>query len=249
MFNGQIVKVIIPALNEAASIGKVITAIPKWVDEIVVVDNGSTDQTSQIASKNGAHVVTEAQRGYGQACLRGMAAVGHCDIIVFLDADFSDYPEEMDLLVEPITKGQAEMVIGSRVKNSKAAQVLTPMQRIGNALTCRLIRLFWGGNFSDLGPFRAIRWSSLKSLEMNDRNYGWTIEMQIKAVRMGLTFREVPVSYRQRIGKSKISGTIKGSMMAGSKILWTILRQAVCRITAPPLKQKINRKTIEGLLK
>ena len=249
MVNGQIVKVVIQALNEAASIGKVIAAIPKWADEIIVVDNGSTDQTSQVASKNGAHVVTETQRGYGQACLTGMAAVEHCDIIVFLDADFSDYPEEIDLLVEPIAKGQVEMVIGSRVKSAKAAQVLTPVQRFGNALACRLIQLFWGGNFSDLGPFRAIRWSSLQSLRMNDRNFGWTIEMQIKAVRMGLSFREVPVSYRQRIGQSKISGTIKGSVMAGSKILWMILRYAVCRTTPQPLKQKMNRKTMKGVLK
>ena len=237
MFNGQIVKVIIPALNEAASIGKVITAIPKWTDEIIVVDNGSTDKTCDVANEHGAQVITEPHRGYGQACLAGMAAVEHCDIIVFLDADFSDYPEEMDLLVEPIARGQVEMVIGSRMKNSKTAQALTPVQRFGDALACRLIRLFWRGNFSDLGPFRAIRWSSLQSLGMNDRNYGWTIEMQIKAVRMGLSFGEVPVSYRQRIGKSKISGTIKGSVMAGSKILWTILRYAVCRTVPKPLKQ------------
>jgi glycosyltransferase involved in cell wall biosynthesis len=232
VFNEQTVKVIIPALNEASSIGKVITAIPKWVDEIIVVDNGSTDKTFDVAKEHGANVVKEPRRGYGQACLTGMATVGNCDIIVFLDADFSDYPEEMNLLVEPIAQKEAEMVIGSRVKSSKAAQVLTPVQRFGNALACRLIRLFWGGKFSDLGPFRAIRWSSLQRLAMNDRNYGWTIEMQIKAVRLGMNIKEVPVSYRQRIGQSKISGTVKGSIMAGSKILWTIMKYAICRVTS-----------------
>lgn len=229
MFNGQIVKVIIPALNEAESIGKVLAAIPKWVDETIVVDNGSTDETNQVAQMNGAHIVTEAQRGYGQACLKGLAVLGHCDIVVFLDADFSDYPKEMGLLVEPIANGQAEMVIGSRMKTAKAAEVLTPVQRFGNTLACKLIRLFWGGNFSDLGPFRAIRWSSLQTLDMRDRNYGWTIEMQIKAVQLNLAVQEVSVNYRKRIGQSKISGTLCGAMKAGSKILWTILYEAIRR--------------------
>lgn len=228
MFYEQTVKVIIPALNEALSIGKVIAAIPKWVNEIIVVDNGSTDKTFEVAKQHGAKVVKEPRRGYGQACLTGMAALEHCDIVVFLDADFSDYPDEMNLLVEPIADKQAEMVIGSRVKSAKADQVLTPVQRFGNALSCWLIRLLWGGNFSDLGPFRAIRWSSLQKLQMKDRNYGWTIEMQIKAVRMDMSIREVPVSYRKRIGKSKISGTVKGSVMAGIKILSTIFKYAIC---------------------
>lgn len=232
MFYEQTVKVIIPALNEALSIGKVIAAIPQWVDEIIVVDNGSTDKTFEVAKEHGAKVIKEPRRGYGQACLTGMVALEHCDIVVFLDADYSDYPEQMNLLVEPIVDKQAEMVIGSRVKSAKAAQILTPVQRFGNALSCWLIRLLWGGKFSDLGPFRAIRWASLQKLQMKDRNYGWTIEMQIKAVRLDMSIKEVPVSYRKRIGKSKISGTVKGSAMAGIKILSTILKYAICPITA-----------------
>jgi glycosyltransferase involved in cell wall biosynthesis len=246
MFKDQIVKIIIPALNEAESVGKVITSIPKWVDEIIVVDNGSTDKTFDVAKEHGANVVKEPRRGYGQACQTGMATVGDCDIIVFLDADFSDYPEEMNLLVEPIAKRNAEMVIGSRVKSSEATQVLTPVQRFGNALACRLIHLLWGGKFSDLGPFRAIRWSSLQSIAMNDRNYGWTIEMQIKAVRLGMNIKEVPVSYRQRIGQSKISGTVKGSIMAGSKILWTIMKCTICRVTPQPQSQNTKDKDCNG---
>lgn len=240
MFYDQTVKVIIPALNEALSIGKVIAAIPQWVDEIIVVDNGSTDKTFEVAKEHGAKVIKEPRRGYGQACLTGMAALEHCDIVVFLDADYSDYPEQMNLLVEPIVDKQAEMVIGSRVKSAKAAQILTPVQRFGNALSCWLIRLLWGGRFSDLGPFRAIRWSSLQKLQMNDRNYGWTIEMQIKAVRMDMSIREVPVNYRKRIGKSKISGTVKGSAMAGIKILSTIFKYAICPVTS---KYKTKTKT------
>ncbi|MBC8473009.1 MAG: glycosyltransferase family 2 protein [Phycisphaerae bacterium] len=232
MFYEQTVKVIIPALNEALSIGKVIAAIPQWADEIIVVDNGSTDKTFEVAKEHGAKVIKEPRRGYGQACLTGMVALEHCDIVVFLDADYSDYPEQMNLLVEPIVDKQAEMVIGSRVKSAKAAQILTPVQRFGNALSCWLIRLLWGGKFSDLGPFRAIRWASLQKLQMKDRNYGWTIEMQIKAVRLDMSIKEVPVSYRKRIGKSKISGTVKGSAMAGIKILSTILKYAICPITA-----------------
>ncbi len=242
MIHEQTVNVIIPALNEALSVGKVIAAIPEWVDEIIVVDNGSTDNTFQVANEHGAKVVKEPRRGYGQACLTGMAAIEHCDIVVFLDADFSDYPEQMNLLVEPITQTQAEMVIGSRVKSAKSAQVLTPVQRFGNALSCWLIRLLWKGKFTDLGPFRAIRWSSLQNLQMKDRNYGWTIEMQIKAVRLGMSVKEVPVNYRKRIGKSKISGSVNGFVKAGVKIIWTIIKYALCPATVKPNRLESSRQ-------
>jgi rSAM/selenodomain-associated transferase 2/rSAM/selenodomain-associated transferase 1 len=227
VFNGYTVKVIIPALNESASIGHVLSAIPEWVDEIIVADNGSTDDTADIAARHGGRVVYEPRRGYGQACLSGMAQLGHCDIVVFLDADFSDYPQQMNLLVESIAQGKSDMVLGSRTMRPESAAVLTPVQRFGNALSCRLMRIFWGKSYTDLGPFRAIKYSALRTLQMRDKNYGWTIEMQIKAVRAALRVSEVPVGYRQRIGSSKISGTIRGVFFAGSKILWTIFRQLI----------------------
>lgn len=216
------VSVIIPALNEEESIGKVIKAIPKWVDEIIVVDNGSTDQTNKFASDSGARVLFELKRGYGAACLKGIASLKFQDIIVFLDGDYSDYPEEMHLLVDPIISGRANLVIGSRKLGNKEKGALTVQARFGNWLACRLIRLRWGVIYSDLGPFRAIRYHDLISLAMQDTNYGWTVEMQLKAAIRNLKFREVPVSYRKRVGKSKVSGTIKGVVGAGYKILGTI---------------------------
>ena len=234
MLGGQSVKVIIPALNEAASIGKVLEDIPDEVDEIVVVDNGSSDDTAEVARAHGARVIREPRRGYGQACLAGMAAIGWCDIVVFVDADYSDYPEEMIHLVEPITRGQADFVIGSRVQGAQSAGCFTLPQRFGNALACCLMKLIWRHEFTDLGPFRAIRWSDLRSLKMQDRTYGWTVEMQIKALIKGLRVIEVAVGYRPRIGTSKISGTIRGVLGAGYKILGTIGRYALKR---PHLKQ------------
>lgn len=226
MLNDQKIKVIIPAYNEAASIAHVLKAIPTWVDEILVVNNGSTDATAELAAQNGARVVDEPRRGYGQACLVGIAELGSCDIVVFLDADFSDFPEEMDKLATPIARDQADMVIGSRKQTPESAAALTPVQKIGNRLACFLMGIVWRTNYTDLGPFRAIRCSCLRRLNMQDRNFGWTIEMQIKAIRAQLRIIEVAVKYRNRIGVSKISGTLRGVVGAGSKILWTIFRQA-----------------------
>ena len=220
--NGRRIGVIIPALNEEGAIGKVIEAVPDWVDYIVVADNGSRDQTSEVARNSGARVVREDERGYGAACLAGLQALPSSDIIVFLDGDYSDYPEDMEELVAPILMGGADMVIGSRVLGGAERGSLTPQQVFGNWLATRLIRLLWGARFSDLGPFRAIRDDALRKLEMEDRNFGWTVEMQVKAAKAGLKFAEVPVRYRQRIGVSKVSGTLSGTIKAGTKILSVI---------------------------
>jgi glycosyltransferase involved in cell wall biosynthesis len=223
------VAVIIPALNEEAAIGGVVGAIPAWVDDIVVVDNGSTDATAAIARDRGARVIREPRRGYGAACLAGLAALTEPDIIVFMDGDGSDVPSEMALLVDPIIQGQADLVIGSRVLGAREPGALTPQARFGNWLACRLIHLFWGQRYTDLGPFRAIRGRSLAGLDMQDRDYGWTVEMQVKAGRRGLRVGEAPVSYRRRIGASKISGTVRGVLGAGTKILYIIFREAFSR--------------------
>ncbi|MFH0822181.1 MAG: TIGR04283 family arsenosugar biosynthesis glycosyltransferase [Pseudomonadota bacterium] len=227
MRNGSRVAVIIPALNEEKSIGKVIAAIPRWVDDVVVVDNGSTDGTAGVAAEHGARVVNEQRRGYGSACLTGINHLKDPDVVVFMDGDFSDHPEEADLLVDPIVAGSADMVIGSRVTGNREAGALTPQAVFGNRLSCGLIALLWKTRFTDLGPFRAIRFIALQRLGMRDPDYGWTVEMQIKAAKQGLRCLEVPVSYRQRIGKSKISGTIRGVLGAGTKILYTILVAAL----------------------
>lgn len=217
------VTTIIPALNEEPSIGKVIAAIPDWVNEIIVVDNGSSDDTARVAADAGATVVSEPRRGYGQACQRGLAHVKASDVIVFLDADYSDYPGEMDLLVEPILSGQADMVVGSRTLLGNPRDSLTPQQRAGNRFACALIHLIWRTRYTDLGPFRAISRSALELLDLRDRDFGWTVEMQVKASQQKLCVREVPVSYRRRIGQSKISGTLKGTILAGTKIIYVIL--------------------------
>jgi uncharacterized protein len=233
MKNGTRIAVIIPALNEAQSIGKVISALPEWVDEIVVADNGSTDGTAEIAAHRGARVVLEPRRGYGSACLAAMAVVKNPDIVVFLDGDFSDYPEETGALVDPILSGQADMVIGSRTRGTREPGALTPQALFGNRLACGLIYLFWKVRYTDLGPFRAIRYDSLLRLNMRDPDYGWTVEMQVKAARQRLRVMEVPVSYRRRIGKSKVSGTVKGVLGAGTKILGTILAAAAGYLPGP----------------
>lgn len=220
------IRAIIPALNEEKAIASVLRDIPAWVSEVIVVDNGSTDATAVICRSMGATVVAEPHRGYGAACLRGMAALNaDTEVVVFLDGDYSDFPGEMDRLTDPIRAGAADMVIGSRVLGKREKGALLPVAIFGNWLTTRLLRWGWGAAYTDLGPFRAIRYSSLLALGMADRDFGWTIEMQVKAANLGLRSREVPVSYRKRIGTSKISGTVAGSWRAGRKILWIVARE------------------------
>ena len=221
------VSVIIPALNEAHSIAKVLNAIPDWVDEVIVADNGSKDGTEAVAEKNGARVVREPRRGYGSACLAGIDALDRPDIVVFLDADFSDHPEQMASLVDPILRDEVDMVIGSRILGKAERGALTPQARFGNRLACYLIRLFWGLRYTDLGPFRAIRYTTLQRFAMADPDYGWTVEMQIKAALQGVPVTEVPVDYRKRVGRSKVSGTFRGVLGASYKILSTIFLSAL----------------------
>ena len=225
----QSVDVIIPALNEQDALPLVLRDIPRPpVRRVVVADNGSTDRTAEVALKNGAEVVHEPERGYGAACLKALAhlAADPPDIVVFLDGDYSDHPDELLSLIDPIRAGDADMVVGSRTRGRQERGALSPQQRAGNAVACGALRLLYGVRYTDLGPFRAIRWGALRALGMQDRNYGWTIEMQIKAAQRGITYREVPVSYRQRIGVSKVSGTVRGSVSAGAKILWLLGRYA-----------------------
>lgn len=223
----QIVDVIIPALNEEAALPSVLREIRRPpVRRVIVADNGSTDRTAALASENGAEVVHEAERGYGAACLK---ALGYLvddppEIVVFLDGDYSDHPNELDDLIAPILAGDADMVIGSRARGVRERGALSPQQRVGNAIACSALRVLYGVRYSDLGPFRAIRWQTLQALDMQDRNFGWTVEMQIKAAQQAVPYREVPVSYRQRIGVSKVSGTLRGSVGAGIKILWLLGR-------------------------
>ncbi len=223
------VSLIIPALNEEKSIGAVLCDIPRrWVDEVIVVDNGSTDRTAAIAREAGVKVVHQPQRGYGAACLMGIASVTpESEIIIFLDADYSDSPEEIKDLIRPLLDGSTDLVIGTRTQEPAARVALSLQQRWGNGLATTLVRLLFGHRYTDLGPFRAIRRDALYRLGMSDTNYGWTIEMQIKAIRKGLRIAEVPVRYRVRIGRSKISGTVKGTVLAGSKIIYTIFKYAV----------------------
>ena len=221
------VGVIIPAFNEALSIKKVVQDLPKnIIKEIVVVNNGSTDDTALIAQQNGAVVLTENRRGYGWACLKGMEYLKNknIEIIVFLDGDYSDDPKEIIQLIQPIETNEYEFVVGSRVLGNRQRGSLKPHQIFGNKLATFLIRVFFGGKFTDLGPFRAIKQQSLEKLSMTDKTYGWTVEMQIKAVKNSLKYIEVPVSYKPRIGKSKVSGTIIGSFKAGTIILTWIFK-------------------------
>ena len=225
----HIVKVIIPAFNEQNGVGNVVRDIPAdLVDEVIVVNNASTDETEIEAKKAGATVLKEPIKGYGRACLKGLEYISQLelkpDIVVFIDADYSDYPEEMYKLVDPISKKNADLVIGSRALGAKEAGAMTPQQVFGNWLATTLLRLFYGVRFTDLGPFRAIKYSKLIVLDMQDKTYGWTVEMQLKAAKKGFNCTEVPVDYRKRIGFSKISGTVKGTLMAGYKIIWTIFK-------------------------
>jgi len=222
------IDVVIPAYNEEVSLPLVLAAIPRPpVSRVVVVDNNSTDATSEVAAAGGAQIVKEPQPGYGSACLAGLAYVRRhqpADVVVFLDADFSDHPEELPTLVAPIAEGGFDLVIGSRVLGDREPGALLPQARAGNLIACMMIRALYGYRFTDLGPFRAITWSALESLEMADPDFGWTAEMQVKALRLRLRVTEVPVSYRKRVGVSKITGTLRGTILAGYKILWTVLR-------------------------
>ncbi len=227
-----IIDVVIPAYNEERSIGLVLAEIPrKWVREVVVCDNASTDRTAEVAEAAGATVVYEARPGYGSACLRALAYLAKKpegekpDIVVFMDGDHSDYPEQLPELVRPIIEEGVELVIGSRALGHLERGAMEPQQIFGNWLATTLIRLFYGCKFTDLGPFRAIRYDKLLELDMCDPDYGWTVEMQVKAAKEGLICTEVPVNYRRRIGVSKVSGTIRGTFMAGYKILWTIFKE------------------------
>jgi glycosyltransferase involved in cell wall biosynthesis len=227
----QVVDVIIPALDEEQSIGRVLGDIPgQLVRSILVVDNGSTDRTAAVAGSLGASVITEPRRGYGSACLAGIRHAASlqppADILVFLDADYSDHPDQLGQVLEPILAGRADLVIGSRVLGSREPGALLPQARFGNMVAAVLIRLLYQVRITDLGPFRAIRTTALEALEMRDTDFGWTVEMQVKAARAGFAVEEVPVSYRRRIGKSKITGTLAGSTRAGWKILSTIFRYA-----------------------
>jgi glycosyltransferase involved in cell wall biosynthesis len=224
------IAVIIPALNEEGAIGRVVGDIPKWVDKVVVADNGSTDRTAEVARNAGAIVVPEAEKGYGAACLTGIATAGPVDVLVFMDGDHSDFGEDMHLLVDPIIAGEVDFVLASRVLGEREKGSLTPQQQFGNWLATTLIRLIWRVRYTDLGPYRAIRRDALDRLKMADRNYGWTVEMQIKATEAGLRFAEVPGRYRRRIGQSKVSGTVSGSIRAGYKILSIIGRQGWRRL-------------------
>jgi len=226
------VDVVIPALDEEHALPSVLRDLPVGrIRRVVVVDNGSRDRTAAVAREAGAEVVLEPRRGYGSACLAGIAALAVPgalpDVVVFLDADYSDRPSELPRLVGPIVEKGADLVVGSRTLGHAESGALLPQARFGNALATFLIRALYGVRFTDLGPFRAVRWSALERLAMSDRDFGWTVEMQVKAARLGMRCVEVPVSYRRRIGRSKISGTVVGSVRAGWKILYTIARLSV----------------------
>ena len=225
------IKVIIPAVNEGDSIAKVVSEIPNSVSEVIVVNNGSTDDTVENAEKAGATVLTENQKGYGYACLKGMEYIDaqskQPDIIVFIDGDYSDYPEELDKIVAPILEKDIDFVVGARKKALREPGSMTPQQVFGNQLATFLMRLFFGAKFTDLGPFRAIKYEKLKALDMQDKTYGWTVEMQLKILRKKMSYIEVPVRYKQRIGVSKVSGTVKGTIFAGVKILGWIFKYSI----------------------
>jgi glycosyltransferase involved in cell wall biosynthesis len=230
MYQNKTIKVVIPAYNEAESIGLVLRDMPAFVDEVIVVNNNSNDGTFNAAKLGGATVLNESRKGYGSACLKGLQYIkdtNGCDIVVFIDADYSDHPEEMPMLLVPILKDNMALVIGSRATGNKELGSMTPQQVFGNKLAVWLINIFFKYQFTDLGPFRAITWQALQQIHMVDTNYGWTVEMQVKALKLQLACTEVPVSYRKRtLGVSKVSGTIKGSVMAGFKIIKTIFKYA-----------------------
>lgn len=225
------IKVIIPAFNEEESIGLVINNIPQVVEETIVVSNNSTDKTAYNAKKAGAKVLHENRKGYGYACLKGLDYLAgqtlKPDIVVFLDGDFSDYPEELNKLILPIIKHDKDFVLGARVKKLREEGAMTKPQIFGNALASFLMKVFFNAKFTDLGPFRAIKYDKLLQLEMEDKTYGWTVEMQLKVLKQKMSYTEIPVKYRNRIGVSKVSGTVKGAFMAGVKILGWIFKYSI----------------------
>lgn len=224
----QRIRVIIPAHNEEQSIAKVISEIPNLVTEIIVINNNSTDNTAENAKTAGATVLNESKKGYGNACLKGIKHISDLkqktDIIVFLDGDYSDYPEELTKIIAPIQERNVDFVLGARIKSLREKGAMMPQQIFGNWLATSLMQLIFNAKFSDLGPFRAIKFEKLLELNMEDKTYGWTIEMQLKAIKNNLSYEEVPVKYKNRIGTSKVSGTIKGSIFAGIKILGWIFK-------------------------
>ncbi len=227
----SIIKVIIPAYNEESAIDNVIWEIPKSVDEVIVISNNSTDNTEEVARNAGATVLSETKKGYGYACLKGMDYIASLDvkpdIIVFLDGDYSDYPEELTKLVAPILTENIDFVLGARVKNLRESGSMTPQQIFGNGLATFLMKLFFKSEFTDLGPFRAIKYDKLLQLKMEDKTYGWTVEMQLKVLKQQMSYREIPVRYKNRIGISKVSGTVKGTIMAGIKIIGWIVKYSI----------------------
>ena len=227
-YKGLKIKVIIPAFNEADSISYVIGDIPEYVEEVIVVSNNSTDNTKINAEKAGATVLSESRKGYGYACLKGMDYIAaqqeKPDVIVFLDGDYSDYPEEMDRILQPVIEEDKDFVVGARLEKWREKGAMTFPQIFGNWLATTLMKLFFNSGFTDLGPFRAIKYDKLLQLKMEDKTYGWTVEMQLKALRQNLSYAEVPVHYRNRIGVSKVSGTVKGAIFAGVKILGWIFK-------------------------
>lgn len=229
MHKKPIIDVIIPAYNEEKSIAKVIGDIPNdLVRNVIVCNNNSSDNTKDVAINAGAIVVDALQKGYGYACLQGIEYAKsqniQPDIVVFLDGDYSDFPEEMVELIKPITNHNTDLVIGSRALGNLEKGSMTPQQIFGNWLATTLIKMIYRYEFTDLGPFRAIKYDKLIDIDMKDEDFGWTVEMQVKAAKYKLKCQEIPVRYRKRIGKSKISGTVKGTILAGHKILWTIFK-------------------------
>ena len=223
-----IITVIIPAYNEQDSIANVVNDIPEIVNEIIVINNNSTDNTAMNAKNAGATVLYESRKGYGYACLKGLDYIeeqkAKPEIVVFLDGDYSDYPAQLTELISPILTKNIDFVLGARVKEQRELGAMTPQQIFGNWLATSLMKLFFGARFTDLGPFRAIKYEKLMALKMEDKTYGWTVEMQLKALKQQLTYLEIPVRYRNRIGVSKVSGTIKGTIFAGIKILTWIFK-------------------------